>query len=80
MSITSLSNINVVGKRTESEIQGQDISSFTELKKQIHNTKIEPNKSIDSVLKEGEKVKKTRGKKSKFKSTLVELIPSSIQT
>src|SRR4051794_10500300 len=53
----SLSNINVVGGRTEPEIQGQDISPFTELEKKIHDAKIEPSKSIDSVL-EGGKVKK----------------------
>jgi len=79
MSTASLSNINVVGERTEPEIQGQDISPFTELKKQIHDTKIEPNKSIDSVLEEGGKAKKTGGKKLKFKFTLAELILFPIQ-
>src|SRR6266542_2053136 len=48
MSTASLSNINVVDERTEPEIQGQNISPFTELEKQIHDTKIESNKSIDS--------------------------------
>src|SRR2546430_7492982 len=46
----SLSNINVVGGRIEPEIQGQDVSPFTELEKQICGTKIEPSKSIDPVL------------------------------
>ncbi len=37
-------------------------------------------KSINSILKESEKVKKARRKKSKSKFTLAELISSSIQT
>src|SRR5438552_15014042 len=66
MPTASLSNINVVG--------GQDVSPFTELEKQIRNGKIEPSKSIDSVLEEGGKAKKTAGrKKSKSKSALAEL-------
>jgi hypothetical protein len=80
MPTASLSNINVVGGRTEPEIQGQDVSPFTELEKQIRDAKIEPSKSIDSVLEEGGKAKKTGGKKSKSKSALAELIPSPIQT
>src|SRR5688572_31693410 len=75
-----LSNVNVVGRQTESEIQGQDVSPFTELEKEIRDAKIEPSKSIDSVLEEGGKAKKTGGKKSKSKSALAELIPSPIQT
>ncbi|CAB4439600.1 unnamed protein product [Rhizophagus irregularis] len=55
MPTASLSNINVVGRRTEPEIQGQDVSPFTELEKQIHDAKIESSKSINSVLEEGEK-------------------------
>ncbi|RIA94872.1 hypothetical protein C1645_817462 [Glomus cerebriforme] len=78
--ITLLSNINVVGRQTESEIQGQDGFPFTELEKQIRDDKIEPSKSIDSVLEEGGKAKKTGGKKSKSKSILAELIPSSVQS
>src|ERR1044071_3147318 len=58
----SLSNINVVGRRTEPEIQGQDVSPFTELEKQISDAKIESSKSIDLVLEKGEKAKKTGGK------------------
>jgi hypothetical protein len=80
MPTASLSNINVVGGRTEPEIQSQDVSPFTELEKQIRDAKIEPSKSIDSVLEEGGKAKKTGGKKSKSKSALAELIPSPIQT
>jgi len=76
--IASLSTINVVGRWTEPKIQGQDISPFTELEKQIRDAKIKPSKSIDSVLKEGEKAKKTGGKKSKSKSTLAKLIPLPI--
>ena len=78
-----LSNINVVGGRTKSEIQDQDVSPFAELEKQIRDGKIKPNKSIDSVLEEGGKVKKTGGKKLKSKSALAELLPSpvpSVQT
>src|SRR6266496_3408534 len=75
-----LSNINVVGERTELEIQGQDVSPFTELEKEIRDAKIEPSKSIDSVLEEAGKAKKTGGKKSKSKSALAELIPSPIQS
>ena len=76
----SLSNINVVGGRTEPEIQDQDVSPFTELEKQIRDAKIEPSKSIDSVLEEGEKAKKTGGKKLKSKGGLPPLIPSPIQS
>ena len=75
-----LSNINVVGERTELEIQGQDVFPFTELEKQIRDAKIEPSKSIDSVLEEAEKVKKAGGKKSKSKSALAEITPSPVQT
>jgi hypothetical protein len=80
MLTASLSNINVVDRQTEPEIQGQNVSPFTELEKEIHDVKIELSKSIDSVLKEGGKTKKTGGKKSKSKSALAELIPSPIQT
>ena len=80
MPTASLSNINVVDGRTESKIQDQDVSSFAELKKQIHDGKIEPSKSIDSVLEEGGKAKKTEGKKLKFKSTLAKITSSPIQT
>ena len=76
----SLSNINVVGGRTESEIQDQDVSPFTELEKQIRDAKIEPSKSIDSVLEEGGKAKKAGGKKSKSKDGIPPLIPSPIQS
>jgi hypothetical protein len=79
MPTASLSNINVVGRQTEPEIQGQDVSPFTELEKEIRDAKIEPSKSIDSVLEEGGKTKKTGGKKLKSKSALAELIPSPIQ-
>ncbi|CAB4460488.1 unnamed protein product [Rhizophagus irregularis] len=80
MPTASLSNINVVGGRTEPEIQGQDVSPFAELEKQICDGKIEPSKSIDSVLEEGGKAKKTGGKKLKSKFALAELIPSPVQT
>ena len=80
MPTASLSNINVVGGQTEPEIQGQDVSPFTELEKQIRDAKIEPSKSIDSVLEEGEKAKKTGGKKSKSKGGLPPLISSPIQS
>src|SRR6266496_4694483 len=76
----SLSNINVMGGQSEPEIQGQDVFPFTELEKQIRDGKIEPSKSIDSVLEESGRAKKTGGKKSKSKSTLAELIPSPVQT
>ena len=74
----SLSNINVVGGQTEPEIQ--DVSPFTELEKQIRDAKIEPSKSIDSVLEEGGKAKKAGGKKSKSKDGILPLIPSPIQS
>ncbi|RGB43305.1 hypothetical protein C1646_749871 [Rhizophagus diaphanus] len=80
MPTASLSNINVMGRQTKPEIQGQDVSPFTELEKQIHDAKKELSKSIDPVLEENGKVKKTGGKKSKFKSASAELIPSPIQT
>ena len=80
MPTASLSNINVVGGRTKPEIQDQDVSPFAELEKQICDSKIEPSKSIDSVLEEGGKAKKTGGKKSKSKFTLAEITPSPIQT
>ena len=75
MPTASLSNINVVSEQTVPKIQGQDVSPFTELEKQIRDAKIEPSKSIDSVLEEGGKAKKAGGRKSKFKSALVELTP-----
>ncbi len=64
-------------EQTESNIYGQNIFPFTELKKKICDTKVESSKSTNSVLeKGGSKVKKTGGKKSK--SILLELTPSSI--
>ena len=80
MPTASLSNINVVSEQTEPEIQGQDVFPFTELEKQIRDAKIEPSKSIDSVLEEGGKAKKTGVKKSKSKFALSEITPSPIQT
>jgi hypothetical protein len=68
MPTASLSNINVVDGRTEPEIQGQDVSPFTELEKEIRDAKIEPSKSIGSVLEEGGKVKKTGERKSRTKT------------
>ncbi|GBB85744.1 hypothetical protein RclHR1_01220040 [Rhizophagus clarus] len=47
----------------EPETQGHDVSPFTELEKEIRDAKIEPSKSIDSVLEEAGKAKKTGGKK-----------------
>ena len=76
----SLSNINVIGRQIEPKIQGQDVSSFAELEKQIRNAKIEPSKSIDSVLEEGEKAKKAEGKKLKSKDRILPLMPFSVQT
>ncbi|GES80521.1 hypothetical protein GLOIN_2v1765586 [Rhizophagus clarus] len=80
MPTVSLSNINVVGGRVKPEIQDQDVSLFAELEKQIRDGKIEPSKSIDSVLEEGGKAKKTGKKKSKSKSALAEITPSPVQT
>ncbi|PKY33089.1 hypothetical protein RhiirB3_451737 [Rhizophagus irregularis] len=76
----SLSNINVVDGQIEPKIQGQDVSPFTELEKQIRDAKIEPSKSIDSVLEEGGKAKKAGGKKLKSKDGIPPLIPSPIQS
>ncbi|POG53546.1 hypothetical protein GLOIN_2v1886690 [Rhizophagus irregularis DAOM 181602=DAOM 197198] len=68
-------------EQTESNIHGQNTSPFAELEKNIRDAKVESSKSTDSALeKGGSKAKKTGGKKSKSKSTLVELTPSSIQT
>ncbi|CAB4407077.1 unnamed protein product [Rhizophagus irregularis] len=76
----SLSNINVVSGQIESKVQGQDVSPFAaELEKQICDAKIEPSKSIDLVLEEGEKAKKAGGKKSKSKDGIPPLIPSPVQ-
>src|SRR4051794_19820433 len=80
MPTASFSNINVMGKWAEPEIQGQDVFLFTELKKQIYDANIVPNKSIDSVSEEGEKTKKTGGKKLKSKDEIPLLLPSSTQT
>ena len=80
MPTASLSNINVVGGQTEPEIQDQDVSPFAELEKQIRDGKIEPSKSINSVLEEGGKVKKIGGNKSKSKGGLPPLTPSSVQS
>ncbi|CAB4394266.1 unnamed protein product [Rhizophagus irregularis] len=80
MPTASLSNINVVGGQTEPEILGQYVSPFAELEKQIRDGKIEPSKSIDSVLEEGGKAKKAGRKKLKSKSALTEITPSAIQT
>ena len=63
MPTVSLSNINVVDGQTEPETQGHDVSPFTELEKEIRDAKIKPSKSIDSVLEEAGKAKKTGGKK-----------------
>ena len=79
MPTASLSNINVVGGQTEPEIQGQDVSPFSEVEKQIRDVKIEPSKSIDSVLEECGKAKKAGGKKSKSKDGIPPPIPSPIQ-
>src|SRR3954454_25033543 len=65
MPTAPFSNINVVGERAKPEIQGQDVSLFTELEKQIHDANIVPNKSNDSVSEEGRETKKTGGKKLK---------------
>ena len=73
-----LFNINVVDGRTEPETQGHDVSPFTELEKEIRDAKIEPSKSIDSVLEKGEKVKKAGGKKSKFKDGILLLRSSPV--
>ena len=74
MPTASLSSINIVGGRTEPEIQDQDVSPFTELENVIRNDKVESNISTDSVLEVGGKAKKTGEKKSKSKT------PSTIQT
>src|ERR1044071_8354396 len=80
MPTASLSNINVVNERIEPKIQHLDVSPFAELEKQIRDAKIEPSKSIDSVLEEGEKAKKAGEKKSKSKDGIPPLIPSPIQS
>jgi hypothetical protein len=80
MPTASLSNINVVGGQIVPKIQGQDDSPFAELEKRIRDSKIEPSKSIDSVLEEGGKTKKAGGRKSKSKSALADLTPLPIQT
>ena len=74
MPTASLSSINIVGGQTELEIQGQDVSPFTELENVIRNNKVESNISTNSVLEGGGKAKKTGEKKSKSK------LPSTIQT
>ncbi|RGB22514.1 hypothetical protein C1646_775961 [Rhizophagus diaphanus] len=74
----SFSNINVMGGQARPEIQGQDVSPFTELEKQIRDA--EPSKSIDSVLEEGGKAKKAGGKKTKSKDGILLLIPSPVET
>ncbi|GBB94352.1 hypothetical protein RclHR1_02340009 [Rhizophagus clarus] len=74
----SLSNINVMDEQIEPKIQDRDVSPFAELEKQIHGAKIEPSKSIDSVLEEGGKTKKAGGKKSKSKDGIPPLILSPI--
>ncbi|UZO28439.1 uncharacterized protein OCT59_021961 [Rhizophagus irregularis] len=64
-----------------SEADIKEIRESRELEKNIRDAKVESSKSTDSALeKGGSKAKKTGGKKSKSKSTLVELTPSSIQT
>ena len=78
--IASLSNINIVNGQIEPKIQDRDVSPFAELEKQIRGAKIDPSKSIDSVLEEGGKTKKAGKKKLKFKSTLAKITSSPIQT
>ena len=57
---------------------------ITALENVMRDTEVEPSKSTDPASEEdailSSKAKKTGGKKSKSKSTLAELIPSSIQT
>ncbi|GBB95481.1 hypothetical protein RclHR1_25460002 [Rhizophagus clarus] len=66
-----LSNINVVNGQTEQETQGHDVSLFTELEKKIRDAKIELSKSIDSVLEEAGKAKKTGSKKRSQESQAI---------
>jgi len=75
---------NVIDKQNEADFQNKYDSTITALENVMRDTEVEPSKSTDPASEEdailGSKTKKTGGKKSKSKSTLAELIPSSIQT
>jgi hypothetical protein len=76
----SLSNTNVIDKQNDTDFQNKYNSTILALENIRHEAGAEPNKSTDSTLEGGSKVKKTGGKKSKSKSALALLTPSSIQT
>src|SRR3954471_10304589 len=71
---------NVIDQQNEANFQNKYDSTITALENVMRDTEVEPSKSIDSVLEEGGKAKKAGGKKTKSKSALAELIPSSIQS
>ncbi|PKK56663.1 hypothetical protein RhiirC2_799563, partial [Rhizophagus irregularis] len=75
---------NVIDKQNEANFQNKYDSTITALENVMRDTEVEPSKSTDPASEEdailGNKAKKTGGKKSKPKSTLALLIPSSIQT
>ena len=75
---------NVIDKQNEANFQNKYDSTITALENVMQDTEVEPSKSTDSASEGdailGSKAKKTGGKKSKSKSTLAELTPSSIQT
>jgi hypothetical protein len=75
---------NVIDKQNEANFQNKYDSTITALENVMRDTEVEPSKSTDPASEGdailGSKAKKTGGKKSKSKSTLAELTPSSIQT
>ena len=75
---------NVIDKQNEANFQNKYDFTITALENVMQDTEVEPSKSTDPASEGdailGSKAKKTGGKKSKSKSTLAELTPSSIQT
>ena len=75
---------NVIDKQNEADFQNKYDSTITALENVMRDTEVEPSKSTDPASEEdailGSKAKKAGGKKSKSKSALALLTPSSIQT
>jgi hypothetical protein len=77
-------SMNIMDKQNEANFQNKYDSTITALENVMRDTEVEPSKSTDPASEGdailGSKAKKTGGKKSKPKSTLALLTPSSIQT
>ncbi|RIA92512.1 hypothetical protein C1645_820654 [Glomus cerebriforme] len=81
--ISNPPSTNIIDKQNEVNFQNKYDSTITALKNMMHDTEVEPSQSTDPASEGdftlGSKAKKTGGKKSKSKTTLV-LPASSIET